>query len=61
MAWLGLYVGVAVAGLLVLGAVGFRLYRQVRQFARDIKAAGQRVSDAAEEMSRQTATRSTRA
>jgi hypothetical protein len=61
MAWVGLYVGVAVAGLLVLAAVGFRLYRQVRTLASDVKAAGQRISVATEEMSRQTAARSTRA
>lgn len=40
------YVGIAVLGLVVLGLIAFRLYKQVRQFARDVGAAGERIANA---------------
>jgi hypothetical protein len=59
--WIGLYVGIAVAGLVVLGAVGFWLYRQVRQAIRELKAAGERIAAVSDQLSRETAPRSGRA
>jgi hypothetical protein len=56
--WVAFYVGIGVLGLAVLCAAGFRLYRQVRELARDVKTAGERIAVAAEELSRQTASRS---
>lgn len=50
MPWVVFYVGIAVLGLAVLGLLTFRLYRQVRQFARDIGAAGERISAASAAM-----------
>jgi hypothetical protein len=46
-----------VVGIAVLGAVGFRLYRQVRQFTRDVKAAGERISILSDQLSRESAAR----
>lgn len=59
--WVAFYVGIGVLGLAVLGAVGFRLFRQVRQLARDVKAAGERIAAASEALSKEQAARSTRA
>lgn len=44
------YVVIAVLGLAVLALVAFRLYKQVRQFARDVGAAGERIAAATEGM-----------
>jgi hypothetical protein len=49
--WIGIDVGLAVLGLLVLAALTFRLWRQVRQLARDVNAAGTRIADASEKLS----------
>jgi threonine/homoserine/homoserine lactone efflux protein len=38
------YVAIAVIGLAVLAWLALRLYRQVRQFARDVGAAGERIA-----------------
>jgi hypothetical protein len=46
MPWVAFYVAIAVIGLAVLGLLTFRLYRQVRQFARDVGAAGERIAAA---------------
>ncbi len=59
--WVGLYVGIAVLGLAVLAAFGFRLFRQIRQLARDVKAAGERIAVASEQLSKEQATRTSRA
>jgi hypothetical protein len=42
------YVAIAVAGLALLALLTLRLYRQVRQFARDVGAAGERIAKASE-------------
>jgi hypothetical protein len=44
--WVLFYVAIAVAGLAVLALMTLRLYQQVRQFARDVGAAGERISKA---------------
>ena len=48
MPWVLLYVGIALLGLVVLALITFRLYKQVRQFARDVGAAGERIAKASE-------------
>jgi hypothetical protein len=50
--WLGVDVGLAVVGLLVLALLTLRLWRQVRGFARDVGNAGERLAAATEELSR---------
>jgi hypothetical protein len=42
--WILLYVGIAVLGLAVLGLLALRLWRQVRQFGRDVAAAGAKIA-----------------
>jgi hypothetical protein len=42
--WIVLYVGIAVIGLAVLALLSFRLWRQVRQFGRDVSAAGAKIT-----------------
>jgi hypothetical protein len=59
--WVGFYVGIGVLGFAVLGAVGFRLFRQVRQLARDVKAAGERIAAVSEQLSKEQAARSSQA
>jgi hypothetical protein len=49
--WIGIDIGLAVLGLLVLAALTFRLWRQVRQLGRDVSAAGSRIADASEKLS----------
>jgi hypothetical protein len=49
--WIGIDVGLAVLGLLVLGALSFRLWRQVRELGRDVSAAGARIADASDKLS----------
>jgi hypothetical protein len=58
--WVAFYVGIGVLGIAVLGAVGFRLYRQVRQFTRDVKAAGERITALSDQLSVESATRTPR-
>ncbi|HVW80217.1 MAG TPA: hypothetical protein VHB69_04675 [Mycobacteriales bacterium] len=60
MAWVVFYVGIGVLGVAVLGAVGFRLYRQVRAFARDVKAAGERITALSDQLARESAARTPR-
>jgi hypothetical protein len=47
-----LYVGIAVVGLAVLGLLSFRLWRQVRQFGRDVSAAGEKITAVTDQLSR---------
>jgi hypothetical protein len=49
--WIALYVGLAVLGLAVLALLGFRLWRQVRQFARDVSAAGAKIAAVTDQLS----------
>jgi hypothetical protein len=58
--WVAFYVGIGVVGIAVLGAVGFRLYRQVRQFTRDVKSAGERITTLSDQLSRESAARTPR-
>jgi len=50
--WIALYVGLAVLGLAVLALLAFRLWRQVRQFGRDVSAAGAKIAAVTDELSR---------
>jgi hypothetical protein len=59
--WVAFYVGIGVLGIAVLGAVGFRLYRQVRELARDVKTAGEKIAAATEQLSREQAAQGRRA
>jgi hypothetical protein len=59
--WVAFYVGIGALGIALLGAVGFRLYRQVRALARDVKAAGERIAAATEQLSKEQAAQQRRA
>ncbi|HVS68565.1 MAG TPA: hypothetical protein VHE56_08445 [Mycobacteriales bacterium] len=59
--WVAFYVGMGVLGIAVLGAVAFRLFRQVRSLARDVKAAGERIAAASDQLSKEQASRTSRA
>jgi len=50
--WIALYVGIAVLGLAVLGGLTFRLWKQVRQFGRDVAAAGQKIAAVTDELAK---------
>jgi hypothetical protein len=50
--WIALYVGVAVLGLAVLAVITLRLWRQVRQFGRDVGAAGTKISAVTDELAK---------
>jgi hypothetical protein len=56
MLWVIGYVAVAMAGLVVLGAAGWRLWGDVRELSRAVSAASQRISDAVAELDEATAT-----
>jgi hypothetical protein len=47
-----LFTSVGVMSLVVLGLLTLRLWRQVRQFGRDVAAAGDRIARASEELQR---------
>jgi len=47
VAWIVLDVALAVAGLVVLGLLAFRLWRQARALGREVAAAGERLGVAA--------------
>jgi hypothetical protein len=49
--WIGIDIGLAVLGLLVLAGLTFRLWRQVRQLGRDVSAAGSRIAEASDQLS----------
>ena len=50
MFWVALFVPLGVVSVAVLGLMTLRLWRQVRQFGRDVAAAGERISRASEEL-----------
>jgi hypothetical protein len=50
--WIVLWVGVAVLGLVVLGLLTFRLWKQVRQFGRDVAAAGTKIAKVTDELAK---------
>jgi hypothetical protein len=50
--WIALYVGFAVLGLAVLAVLALRLWRQVRQFGRDVSAAGAKIAALTDELGR---------
>jgi hypothetical protein len=50
--WIALYVGIAVLGIAVLGALTYRLWKQVRQFGRDVAAAGQKIAAVTDELAK---------
>jgi hypothetical protein len=52
VAWIGVDVALAVAGLLVLALLTLRLWRQVRQLGRDVAAASSRIATASDELAR---------
>lgn len=52
MFWIALYVGIAVLGLAVLGALTIRLWRQVRDFGREVGAAGAKITALTDELAR---------
>ena len=47
-----LFTSVGVVSLVVLGLLTLRLWRQVRQFGRDVAAAGDRIARASDELQR---------
>lgn len=47
MAWIVVDVSLAVIGLVVLGLLALRLWRQVRVLGREVRAAGERIQTAA--------------
>jgi hypothetical protein len=50
--WIALYVGLAVLGLAVLALLSLRLWRQVRQFGRDVSAAGAKIAAVTDELAK---------
>jgi hypothetical protein len=52
--WVAFYVGIAVLGLAVLGALTIRLWRQVREFGREVGAAGAKIATLTDELNRVT-------
>jgi hypothetical protein len=48
------YVGIAVLGLAVLGVLAIRLWRQVREFGREVGAAGAKIATLTDELNRVT-------
>ena len=52
MLWIGVDLALVVIGLAVLAALAVRLWGQVRQLGRDVAAAGTKIADASEELSR---------
>ncbi|MET9878174.1 hypothetical protein ABZZ36_26595 [Actinacidiphila glaucinigra] len=52
MWWLYLYVGLATAGLLVLGVLALRVYAEVRGLARQVGRSGDRLLQASEDLRR---------
>jgi hypothetical protein len=50
--WIALYVGLAVLGLAVLALLALRLWRQVKDFGREVSAAGAKISKVTDELAR---------
>lgn len=55
MWWLYLYVGLATAGILVLGVLGIRVYAEVLGLARQVGRGGAELTRAADELQRAAA------
>jgi hypothetical protein len=53
--WIVLWVASAVAGLLILGALTWRLWKQVRDFGREVAAAGAKIAAVSDELAKVTA------
>jgi hypothetical protein len=54
MLWVGIDVGLAVAGLAVLAGFAWRLWRQVRQLGRQVSTANDRIATVSRELSQLT-------
>jgi hypothetical protein len=52
--WIAFYVGIAVLGLAVLAVVSVRLWHQVRDFGREVSAAGVKIAAVNDELARIT-------
>ena len=52
MFWVALFVPLGIVSMAVLGMITWRLWRQVRQFGRDVAAAGERINRASEALQR---------
>lgn len=52
MFYVALFVSLGVVSVVVLGLLALRLWRQVRQFGREVSAAGDRIARASEELQR---------
>jgi hypothetical protein len=50
--WIAFYVGIGVLGLAVLAALTVRLWRQVRDFGREVGAAGAKITALTDELAR---------
>jgi hypothetical protein len=50
--WIVVFVALGVVSIGVLGFLTLRLWRQVRQFGRDVAAAGDRIARASDELQR---------
>jgi hypothetical protein len=50
--WIAFSVAIAVLGLAVLAALALRLWRQVRQFGREVSAAGEKIAKMTDELAR---------
>jgi ABC-type transporter Mla subunit MlaD len=50
--YVALFVSLGVVSVVVLGLLALRLWRQVRQFGREVSAAGDRIARASEELQR---------
>jgi hypothetical protein len=50
--WVIFYVAIAVAGLAVLALLSVRLWRQVRQFGRDVSVAGEKIAAVTDQLAR---------
>jgi hypothetical protein len=52
VAWVALYVALAVVGLAVLTVLAVRLWRQVREFGLVVSAASERIAAVADELAK---------
>jgi hypothetical protein len=59
MLWVMVYSGLAVASLLLLGVIGFRLFRDVRELGRAVATASKRIAEASAELEKAAASRGT--
>jgi hypothetical protein len=54
--WVLFYLGLVVIGLVVLALITVRLWRQVREFAREVSAAGEKIAAMTAELDQISAT-----